>query len=169
MDERDRAAPDRELHKLRDEELVVLATARGCQSAEAELLLRYQAWSDRLILRLARGLGLAPADIEDARQDAVFGVLKAIARYDPLELDKPQGCHFHTFLRRVLTDRFKDFIKRLWRIESHYRQPEPRATGLGGGERKGRSAAAGCDGHFVDRKSDPALIVEGNELRARLR
>src|SRR5262249_31165866 len=99
----------------------------------------------------------------------VFGVLKAIARYDPLELDKPQGCHFHTFLRRVLTDRFKDFIKRLWRIESHYRQPEPRATRLGGGERNGRSAAAGCGGHFVDRKSDPALIVEGNELRARLR
>src|SRR5262249_60464130 len=113
MDERDRAAPDRELHKLRDEELVVLATARGCQSAEAELLLRYQAWSNRLILRLARGQGLAPADIEDAQQDAVFGVLRAVARYDPLQLDQPLGCPFHTFLHLVLTDRFKDFVTHL--------------------------------------------------------
>src|SRR5262249_18328925 len=125
-------------------------------------------WSDGLILRLARGLGLAPADIEDARQDAVFGVLKAIARYDPLQLDKPQGCHFRTFLRRVLTDRFKDFVKRLWRLERYHRQPDPRASGLGA-ESKGGGAAAGSDGPFADKKSDPALIAERNELRIRLR
>src|SRR5437660_258444 len=79
-------ARDLLLDELGDEFLVVLAKECGFQPAESALLLRYKEWSARLITQLARRRGLNGSDTEDAMQDAVFGILKAIARYDTYQI-----------------------------------------------------------------------------------
>src|SRR5262249_1170202 len=111
------AAKDLDFSKLSDEELVVLAQKERCAPAKSELLLRYHDHSKRLVGWLARQKGLGTADLEDVQQDAVFGIEKAIIRYDAAQVALPNGCHFQTFLHRVLSDRFKDFTKGLWRQE----------------------------------------------------
>jgi RNA polymerase sigma factor (sigma-70 family) len=112
---------DLDLNELGDGTLVVLAKECGYQRAETALLQRYYDWSHNLIRQLSRRRGLSAADTEDAGQDAVFGILKAIARYDTQQLARPNGCSFGAFLRRVLTDRFKDFLKHVWRVQNRYR------------------------------------------------
>src|SRR5438105_2323846 len=87
-----------DLSKLGDEELVVLAAECDYHPAEEALLLRYYVWSQRFITRLARRHFLSESDVEDATQDTVFAIVKAIARYDTLELGKIDGCPFRVFL-----------------------------------------------------------------------
>src|SRR5262249_2113579 len=117
---------DIQLTSLRDEELVALVTRSGFHEAGRVLLLRHCEWSRRLITRLARHRGLSPHDTEDALQDAMFAILKAICRYDTLRPGGQNGCLFQSFLGRVLTNRFKDFVKNLRRAESHFGRPMPR-------------------------------------------
>jgi RNA polymerase sigma factor (sigma-70 family) len=143
---------DLDLNKLRDEELVVLAQECGYRPAEAELLLRHRDLSNAVVEQFARRRGLADADVDDARQDAVFGVLKAIARYDTRLLGKAQRCPFRAFLRRVLIDRVKDFVKLLWRYNVRY----------------GRRADAEGWPH-AGRDSDPVRAAASNELMGRFR
>ena len=172
-----RPAYDLDLTKLRDEELAVLAAECGFQPAEEELLLRYCDWSNSLIGRFSRLRKVAMPDVEDALQDAVLGILKAIAHYDTLQIGKPNGCSFRTFLRRVLTDRFKDFLKHLWRVKSHFGQPVParpgqsvRPAGEPVASSRDRERATGeWDWPDWDGNSDPAAAAEGNEFKARLR
>jgi RNA polymerase sigma factor (sigma-70 family) len=165
---------DLDLTKLRDEELAVLAAECGFQPAEEELLLRYRDWSNSLIGRFSRLRKVAVPDVEDALQDAVLGILKAIAHYDTLQIGKPNGCSFRTFLRRVLTDRFKDFLKHLWRVKSHFGQPVPARPGqsvrpageLVAGPRD--RATGGWDWPDTNGNSDPAAAAQGNEFKARI-
>src|SRR5689334_7370391 len=117
MEQPRRGAHAQDLTTLGDEEMVLLATQHGHRPAEAALLLRYRDWSSGLIQWLGQRRGLTPTDLEDAEQDEVFGILKAIGRYDRRRGSRPGGCLCHTFLHRVLTDRFKDFVKHLRRLE----------------------------------------------------
>jgi RNA polymerase sigma factor (sigma-70 family) len=140
MDQHQRVGYELDLTKLGDEQLVVLAIECQFPAAEETLLLRHYAWSNQLITCLARRRQLAANDLEDAKQDAVFGMVKAIARYNTLQFSKPRGCPFLAFLRRVLTDRFKDFVKYLRRREHHLdrwasamAQHHPGSNSLGGG------------------------------------
>ena len=162
-----RTSYDLDLANLRDEELVVLARECGFQPAEAALLERFQGWTQTLIGQLGRRRGLAPTDVEDAAQDAVFGVLKAISRYDTRYVGLRGGCPFQAFLRRVVTDRFKDFVKKLWRYQGRFGKSVNTMS----------EAATGTDtdyGHgthsFHDGKaSDPVRTVEWRELMGRCR
>ncbi len=157
---------DLQLTNLTDEELVALVTQSGFQQAEHVLLLRYREWSRRLIMRLARHGRLSPHDTEDALQDAMFAVMKAICRYDTSRLSGQNGCPFQSFLGRVLTNRFKDFVKHLRRTESHFGRPKPRFLELNeAGERRERRRTSLLE----DRGSDPALIAQRKELVARVR
>lgn len=111
---------DLELDRFTDEHLVVLAQECGHHLATKLLILRHRDGATNLIGQLARRHGLNSSDTEDAVQDAVFGILKAIHRYDTRQLGRPKGCTFQSFLRRVLSDRFKDFVKTLWRYRRRY-------------------------------------------------
>lgn len=139
-----------------DEALVVLVQDCSYQPAKTELLLRHREACGRLIGQLARRRGLRPADVEDALQDAVFGVLKAIARYDTGQLGRRKGCSFRAFLARVVGDRFRDFVRHLWRTQRRY-VPCPDVFGDG--------AWAGCTGS----DGDPASTLERAELATALR
>jgi len=113
-------AYDLNLAEVTDEALVVLAEECEFQAAETELLLRYRPWSQQMIMRLSRRRGLTLHEAEDAAQEAVFSLLKAIQRYNTDQMGRIKGCSFQSFAGRVITDGFKDFVKRLWRIKSRF-------------------------------------------------
>ena len=120
-----RQAYDLNLTLMEDGPLVVLSKECGYRPAQTELLMRYRAWTNNLVTYLARRTKLNEHDVEDASQDAVFAVLIAIARYRTCELGKPAGCSFRSFLRRVVTDRFKDFLKQHWRRKNRFGRSLP--------------------------------------------
>ena len=113
-------AYDLNMSRVTDEALVVLAKECHFRPAEKELLLRYRAWCNRLVVRLGRRRGLSLHEIEDAAQDAVFSIFKAVERYDTDQLGRVRGCSFQAFAGRVVTDRFKDFVKKLYRVKIRY-------------------------------------------------
>jgi RNA polymerase sigma factor (sigma-70 family) len=140
-----------------DEALVVLAKECDNGPARTTLLLRYQDWTARLITSLARRRGLSDHDRDDAVQDArFFGLSRAIERYDTRQLGRAGGCRFRSFLRRVLSDRFKDFLKHLRRVKARH-------TPLWSAEAGGEAPA----GH--GRSVDPALEADRQEQRERVR
>jgi RNA polymerase sigma factor (sigma-70 family) len=110
---------DLDLSPLGDEELVVLAQECGYQPAAHALLARHHPWVNHLIARKARPTRLGAADVEDARQEAVFWILEGIACYNTLELAQPKGCRFRTFLYTLVGCRFIDFARRIWRRQRH--------------------------------------------------
>jgi RNA polymerase sigma factor (sigma-70 family) len=139
-----------DLTKLRDEELVVLAAECHYHPAEEALLLRFLPWSQRRIAQLGRRWNLTSSDVEDAAQDAVFAIVKAMTRYNTLEAGNPAGCPFRVFLDRVLKDRFKDFLKQL-----------RRQAGNAHHARAAKALAA-------NREPDPARAAQVTELSKRV-
>lgn len=158
-----------DLTQIEDPELVVLASECGYQPAQDALVLRYYSWISRRICWLARHRGLTATETEDAVQDAVFGILKAVGRYDTLKAERHGGCQFRTFLNRVLTDRFKDFVKQLRRSNRRCHVGTSAAKGF----RPNRAESLEIYGiqHLPDqrRTNDPAAVIEHQELVARLR
>jgi RNA polymerase sigma factor (sigma-70 family) len=146
---------------LGDEELAFLATNCECPAARQELLLRFYDWSNHLIARLARRYGLAPHDVEDAQQDAVFGIIKAIQRFDPFRVCKGDRACFQSFLHRILSDRFKDFVKHLRQRTAHDARPTRSAS-----ESDSRVKVC-CPEEWADpeRMNDPAVMAESNEFQ----
>jgi RNA polymerase sigma factor (sigma-70 family) len=111
---------DLDLAVMEDEALIVLAEECEYGPARDELIVRYDAQIDRLIGWMARSYRLTQADLEDARQNAVFWVVEAITKYDTEQIGKVRGCSFRSFVHRVLMSRFKDFTKHLRRVECRY-------------------------------------------------
>ncbi len=116
---------DLDLAVMEDEALVVLAEECEYGPARDELIVRYDIQIDRLIGWLAHSYRLSHADLEDARQNAVFWIVEAITKYDTEQMGKVRGCSFRSFVHRVLTSRFKDFTKHLRRVECHYARSTP--------------------------------------------
>jgi RNA polymerase sigma factor (sigma-70 family) len=147
---------DLNLAVMEDDALVVLAKECEFGPARDELIVRYGSQTERLVGWLGHSHCLSRADVEDARQSAVFWTIEAINKYDTKQIGKPKGCSFRSFFYRVLVARFKDFTKHLRRIEGHY-------------DRSARSdqhdaAAAGVDPTL----RDPASIAETRESINRL-
>ena len=147
---------DLDLAMMEDDALIVLAKECQYGPARDELLLRYQSQIDRLIHWLARTTSLSNADIEDARQNAVFWTLEAIEKYNTEQIAKAGGCSFFSFLNRVLICRFKDHNKHLRRRERHFM----RAAG-----------AETQNDQYAEsnvKPNDPASIAEAQESQTRL-
>jgi RNA polymerase sigma factor (sigma-70 family) len=94
-----------------DAELVALARSEGGCWAAQELILRHLEDVRELVARLAQTAGLQPRDVENAQQDAFFAMRRAVLRYDLGNPSRPFRC----FLRRVVRNRFQDFLRRWWR------------------------------------------------------
>jgi RNA polymerase sigma factor (sigma-70 family) len=147
---------DLDLAVMEDEALIVLAEECEYGPARDELIVRYDAQIDRLIGWMARSYRLTQADLEDARQNAVFWVVEAITKYDTEQIGKVRGCSFRSFVHRVLMSRFKDFTKHLRRVECHY-------------DRSSECAVEEISEEDAnDEPEDPALIVAEKESINRL-
>jgi RNA polymerase sigma factor (sigma-70 family) len=107
------------LTQLDDEQLAIVAHESDNSPAQDELLRRCLAQTGRRVCSLAARAGLQEADRNDAQQEAVLWLLEAIRRFRAEESLNPHGCHFRSFLHRVLTARFIDFVRSLRRRESH--------------------------------------------------
>jgi RNA polymerase sigma factor (sigma-70 family) len=148
---------DLDLSRVGDEALVILAQECAFRPATDELVRRYYERMSPLIARKARCPWLA-ADLPDAQQNAVFAMLEAIAGYHTLEVAKPRGCRFRTFLSRVVLARFGDFVRKLRRLRRHYGRLHEAGEGLAAG--RGR-----CPG---SREGDPVEVLARREAMARL-
>jgi RNA polymerase sigma factor (sigma-70 family) len=105
---------------MEDEPLVILATECDFQPAQDELIRRYLPLKEQLVRRHIALTALQQADHDDAQQDAILWILEAIRRYRIDEHIKPGGCHFRSFLQRVLDARCIDFLRRLQRFRNHF-------------------------------------------------
>ncbi len=141
---------------MNDDALIVLAQDCEYGPARDELILRYASQRDRLIGWLAKTTSFGTADVEDARQNAVFWTLEAIKKYDTEQITKDQGCSFYSFLNRVLICRFKDYIKHVHRRERRYVHSEHSAPEDQTADRGG------------ERPCDPATLAESRESLSRL-
>jgi RNA polymerase sigma factor (sigma-70 family) len=105
---------------MEDEPLVVLATECDFQPARDELIRRYLPLKEQLVRWRTALTALQDADHDDAQQDAILWLLEAIRRYRTDEYIKPGGCHFRSFLHRVLDARCIDFLRRLQHSRNHF-------------------------------------------------
>jgi RNA polymerase sigma factor (sigma-70 family) len=147
---------DLNLAVMEDEALVVLAKECEFGPARDELIVRYGSQTERLVGWLGHSHCLSRADVEDARQSAVFWTIEAINKYDTKQIGKPRGCSFRSFFYRVVVARFKDFAKHLRRVEGHYDRSS----------RSDHHEAAAADVDPTLR--DPASIAETRESINRL-
>ena len=111
---------DLDLSRIGDEALVVLAKECDYQPAAHALIARFHPWVIRLIACIVGPKGLGAADLEDAEQEAVFWMLEGIARYNTLELARPKGRRFRTYLYMLVRYRFIDFVRPIRRRERHF-------------------------------------------------
>jgi RNA polymerase sigma factor (sigma-70 family) len=139
-----------------DEALVVLSNECDYGPARDEILLRYSPQTERLIQWLARSTEFGGADVEDARQNAVFWTVEAITKYDTEQTDRVRRCSFYSFLYRVLVARFKDFTKQVRRLERRRRLTSDWPN------------EDGSLSHIFRDPSDPAMIAETREAVQRL-
>jgi RNA polymerase sigma factor (sigma-70 family) len=157
------AAYDLDMTRLEDEELAVMAQVCDYRPARDELISRCLRLARRLIAHHACCSRLQEADSQDAQQTAVLWILEAIERYRTDEPVDPGGCHFRTFVYRVLASRLVDFF-RYRRLRNHFPLAE-----------------AACPSRDPDRPSDeegpalhgpspdPLASAEEAEEQARLR
>ncbi len=78
------------------DEVVVLMAQAGIPGAANESVVRFLTPTHELIQRLGHNKDLHPEDIDDAKQEAYFWIQEAIAKYDPWQMMKPDGCSFGT-------------------------------------------------------------------------
>ena len=151
---------DLDLTCLEDEHLVVLAQECGSGSARDELIRRFLCFSRELVGRYAARARLQEADRQDVLQDAVLWIMEAIARYRTGEFVRSGGCHFRSFLQRVLATRFIDALRHRRHLRAHF--PLVEADTLNRSKdsdcRRHRGATGGGAGPLGD--------VEGRELGA---
>ncbi len=65
-------------------------------------------------------MGLERADSEDAQQEAVLAIWQALAKFDTGMPERPDSVSFRTFLRVIVTARFRDYVRRLRRWDAHH-------------------------------------------------
>jgi DNA-directed RNA polymerase specialized sigma24 family protein len=146
-----------------DEQALLRRAQAGERRAVNELALGYYEELGDLLAGLARRAGLQAADVKDARQLLFFAVQTAVARFK----SGPDGtcrCRFRTFLHRVATGLFRNWLKRRWRG-----QCREQAVGLAAARAAGPSRAPGSADWLcppAEWKDEPALAAQRREALA---
>jgi RNA polymerase sigma factor (sigma-70 family) len=99
----------------RDEELVRYVQERNCRRSLQILVLRYMPRIQAWIVGQGKGKHLRPEDIGDAQQDAFFVLVKAICSFHACP-DESRPCRFSTYLFRRVSDRFRDYTRKVRRF-----------------------------------------------------
>jgi RNA polymerase sigma factor (sigma-70 family) len=157
------AAYDLDMTRLEDEQLVELAQVCRFRPARDELIYRCLRLARQLVGHHAPGSRLQEADSEDAAQDAVLWILEAIERYRTAESVKPDGCHFRSFVHRVLASRLVDSFR-----HHRLRTFEPLVGNEAAGLRQDLDRPRDDDRPTPD-GLDPLASAERDEAQARLR
>jgi DNA-directed RNA polymerase specialized sigma24 family protein len=111
-----------------DEVLVLLAREADCRPARDELTCRYWCRFKLNLRRWAMSAGLVSGELEDAQQEGFFWIQQAIRSFDALQLSRPGGASFQTFLKRVFRVRLLDFFRSVRRNTERLRlagEPDP--------------------------------------------
>jgi RNA polymerase sigma factor (sigma-70 family) len=104
-----------------DEVLLLLAREANCQPARNELTCRYWCRFKINLHRWAMPAGLASGELEDAQQEAFFWIQQAIRCFDAVQLCRPGGASFQTFLKRVFRMRLLDYLRSVRRNKVRFR------------------------------------------------
>jgi RNA polymerase sigma factor (sigma-70 family) len=163
--------------QLEDESLVEFARQPAGGPALDELLRRFSTPTGRLVRRLAIRSGFQDADCMDVQQEAVFWTMEAIRQFRTDDVARTHGCRFRTFLHRVVTVRFIDYLRR----QRHRQRRVALAACVGDGASPPDGSRSELSGHEMsevrqhleqelDRLGDAAqqlwaLLVRGVSLR----
>jgi DNA-directed RNA polymerase specialized sigma24 family protein len=104
-----------------DEVLLLLAREADCQPARDELTCRYWCRFKINLRRWAMPAGLVSGELEDAQQEAFFWIQQAIRCFDAVQLSRPGGASFQTFLKGVFRVRLRDFFRSVYRRNRRFR------------------------------------------------
>lgn len=139
----------------------------GSESAQNRVLEIVNPYKNRLVMNLGAHYNLSQVDIEDAQQEGVFWVIEAIGRFKPVHCKGRKDATFITFLHRVITFRFRDFVRSCHRSRTR----ELLVFSLvSGGKAPVQGLRDGLyEGTVSDHGSeDPSRLIENRESRERL-
>jgi RNA polymerase sigma factor (sigma-70 family) len=85
------------------------------------LTCRYWCRFQSNLRRWALPAGLVPGELADAQQEAFFWIQQAIRSFDAVQLSRPGGASFQTFLKRVFRVRLLDFCRSVRRHQERLR------------------------------------------------
>jgi hypothetical protein len=104
-----------------DEVLVLLAREADCQPARDELTCRYWCRFKINLRRWAMSAAIVSGELEDAQQEGFFWIQQAIRSFDAVQLSRPGGASFQTFLKRVFRVRLLDYFRSVRRNKERLR------------------------------------------------
>jgi RNA polymerase sigma factor (sigma-70 family) len=154
-----------------DEILLLLAREADCQPARNELTCRYWCRFKINLRRWAMAAGLVSEELEDAQQEAFFWIQEAIRSFDPVQLSRPGGASFQTFLKGVFRVRLLDFFRSLRRNKERLRSAgEPDHWSRNRPVENARAASGNREEVILQLEKavnllDPELRALWNELR----
>lgn len=149
-----------------EEELLRLAQAGTCPQAVAALVARYLGDLRALVARMAHAAHLPPDDADEALQEVLLLVPRAIRRYDLARLAGPRPCRLRTFLHRVAGHVFRNVLDRRGRAAVRERRVRQAAAQALDGSTPSRAVDwMACS---PDWREEPSLIAQEREARADL-
>src|SRR5205085_4426181 len=116
---------------------------------------------------LARNEDLQDADIDDAQQEGMVAVLRAIPRFDCLCQGGVNRSRLHRFLTVVVRRRFCNFLRTLRGGSRPYTGMAMAAQGADDNRRQPSSTRTSVDTCLDFRERDPAEAAERSEERTR--
>jgi len=153
-----------DLSQLEEDLLLLLAQKVNDRNAVRELIRRHHDWARQLIDRLARRKHLSAEDRDDAEQNAVLAMEKAIRTYDVVQVGQ-RHCPFRKYLSMVLRRRYWNDLRRLGRQARRQRGSDEQAlTRVADAPREDPGPAP----WVAAEARDPAVAAEQHEWRQRL-
>jgi RNA polymerase sigma factor (sigma-70 family) len=139
-----------------DEELLRLVGEEHCVPARSALVERHYPEVCDLVTRCGKNHSLASADQEDARQEVLCALLKALDEFAAAANAARSAREFRDFLEAFVRGRFANCVRALRRYESHFDRSTPIEELL----EQAPWATTGA--------ADPAELAAKRELCARL-
>jgi RNA polymerase sigma factor (sigma-70 family) len=146
-------------------ELLARAREPGHPQAVNALLLPHLGWAYRTVAKLARRVGLPAGLVADAQQEVWMALTRAVIHYTPQPSEAPCRCALRTFLYKVVTDRFRNFVRQYRRDARNYERAVRVEDALEGRAPQTHSAHA-LPVQLPSEGSDPVLAAERREQEA---
>jgi RNA polymerase sigma factor (sigma-70 family) len=106
-----------QLLRQSNEDLLLQAIGLTSSPLAVEVLItRHERWTRHFIAWRARRTGLKPVDVEDAQQEALLALRKAIGHCDRGRVGNG-GFVFRAFATKVVSNSFNDYVRRYRRRE----------------------------------------------------
>jgi RNA polymerase sigma factor (sigma-70 family) len=154
-------APAIALLKQSNEYLLQALVASASPLVAEALMLRHEPWARRLIASRARCTSLEPADVEDAQQEALLALGKAIDQYGRARVEAGY-LSFRAFAAKVVINSFNDYLRRQRRTEQRLDRSAAAMEGLNSMPDPAR--AVDPQGVLIDRECQNACLDALSQL-----